>query len=683
MVYKLFNLYTGETKGTLFFALLAFLWSTAATCGVTLSDGLLLTHLGSSYYPKAYFVAAIVLFFVASLSLRHLSGHSVKRLLLLLVLIGIVGYSAFALVMGSGVGAGSSLFWISLKVFATVFEVVMITYCWTFIDQFYDLQDGKRLFALFSSATFLGSIASGAFIHQALAVIGVEGILFFVAGVLFVTFLWVIKINKTFSVLEDDTIGDDVVQEVGGILGILRLTLASPFSLVLMATTLLTQLLVIVTEYNYMHHFELAFGQEGDYVLLLFLAKCTAWLAFFNFVFNLFIYSRLAKRFGIYNIFFATPLFFLSFFFTGIFSSSLFLAITGLFIVEAGAYSFDDNNFNLLLSGVSSRLKAKVRVLVESFSEPMGMLLGSLLLMIVNGYSMVLGLALAFSALVVYLSLRVLYPKAIYRNLANNVIKNNGGELLEKWPESLHAEAREFFERSFLDGDGAVCTDVDALKQLLAEAASLCRVERRKWELAVAFMGKKVAPILVDLLNDSSLSEQSRLMAARSLQMIRPSKLCKQLLAVIRKEIDQAHFYFFHSHVIKESSCSITDVNRLKEVLLAAYHTSLNLVIHLLNLPGSVENTEVLTHSLRSPNQKIHSQAVETVGKMCDPKIFQQLEPLLDDRPLEHKLCLYRKSRREEFSLPELLDYIGVRPANLQELQVEGSELVTLTDLQA
>ncbi len=79
--------------------------------------------------------------------------------------------------------------------------------------------------------------------------------------------------------------------------------------------------------------------------------------------------------------------------------------------------------FNLLLNAVPNKLKYKIRVIIESFFEPVGMLTSALLLSFFQGHSKLLGLILAVCALGIATGLSANYLKALFFNLADNAIR--------------------------------------------------------------------------------------------------------------------------------------------------------------------------------------------------------------------------------------------------------------------
>ena len=68
---------------------------------------------------------------------------------------------------------------------------------------------------------------------------------------------------------------------------------------------------------------------------------------------------------------------------------------------------------------------------------------------------------------------------------------------------------------------------------------------------------------------------------------------------------------------------------------------------------------------MHSRNEKIHSHAVESLGKTCNARIFRLIAPLVDDLPLEEKMaaCLKWYGNYPNLSLSELLAKLDESPS--------------------
>lgn len=432
---KLFNLYAGEEKSASLFAILAFIWSFGAFCGLTLSEGMFLEHVGAQSLPKAYLTVACSMFVLATLFLFALNKISLPNFFLIVLLGGIFLFLIAYFLLATGLGTYRG-YWFAFKVFGSIFATVIATCFWGFVDQYYDLQDAKRLFCLFNSATFLGDACGGALISLGLETFGVSGLLLIIIALLCSTIpLIYYIIRKVSPVLDESSEGIQSVEK-RSFKFLLDKVLNSRFTVYLMASYFLLQVLAIVTEYSYMDTFDkiftgsdvpltgpVTFKELQENRLTEFLGTCSAWVSLGNMLFGLFIYSRLVKKVGVNNIILVSPAFFLTVFLAWTVNDVLFIAVLGLVAREGMVYSFDDNNFNLLITGVPGKVKNQIRIAVESFFEPAGMLVSALILFFLQQESKFVGLFLAMITITIILILRAHYSKAIFQNLSENALR--------------------------------------------------------------------------------------------------------------------------------------------------------------------------------------------------------------------------------------------------------------------
>lgn len=425
-LHRIFNLYSGEGRLALLFVLLTFLWSFGAYLGLILSEGMFLQRVGAHALPVAYLSVASLLFPVSLAFLWALNKFSVRRIFLSALLLGILTFATFLFLLTVTPLAHSPNFWFAFKLFGWVFPVTMTTCFWAFVDQYYGLQDAKRLFCLFNSATFLGDACGGVAISLGIDTVGLHGLLIGILLLLGSTLPIIFAISKRMSPIpEEETMEAQRVAPTSLkklILSILR----SRFTLFLILSYFVIQLLAIIAEYNTMETFSHFFAQaprEGRYALTEFVGKCSAFVSLGNLLFGLFIYSRLVKRIGTHNLILFSPLCFLLLFLLWPNREVLSFALFGLIAREGIVYSFDDNNFNLLIHGVPPRIRSRVRVAMDSFFEPSGMFLSALLLLFWPEQSKGVGLALACLGLTAVYFLRRHHFKAMLSNLEENTIR--------------------------------------------------------------------------------------------------------------------------------------------------------------------------------------------------------------------------------------------------------------------
>ena len=177
-----------------------------------------------------------------------------------------------------------------------------------------------------------------------------------------------------------------------------------------------------MTEFNYMEAFDHAFKASGEGHIAEFLGKCRAIISFSNIFIGMFVYNRCVRRIGLNNAIIISPILFLSLYSGWSLQSSLLFAVLGLVAIEAVLYTFDENSANLMTNSVPSKLKSKVRVLIGSFFEPVGILISSLLLFSFHEHSRLLGLVLTLLVLSFALTLRAIYSSAVFSNLKENAL---------------------------------------------------------------------------------------------------------------------------------------------------------------------------------------------------------------------------------------------------------------------
>lgn len=453
---KVFHIYQGEERRALIFAFLGALWAFGSTCGLKFADALFLIHVGAESLPQAYTYIACGMFAIAIVLLYAFHRFSSYSIYLTTLQIGITFYMVIFTCLYFDIGTTSVWLWYVLKLVGFYLFTVLMTCYWTFIDQYHHLQDAKRLYCLFSSSIFCGTTSTGLLMRSGW--LDLNSLIILIIVLLVLTSCWIRKIARTVPlVAHEDLEPEKQIYESGNYPKFfLKTVISSPFTLLLVTSNLCIYLLLIITEYNYMFTFEHVFasdpqayvGKGTESELTRFLGQWLAIISVCNLFFGLFIYSRLARRFGIHSLLFITPVL-LIFAFTGWqLSTALLFPLIGFFVVEGTLYVIDDNNFNLLLNAVPSKLKYKIRVIIESFFEPIGTLLGAFLLSTFQSHSKLLGLVLALLALLIAWGLSTNYLKALFFNLSENVVRFQRTAF--DWAQKIHGKQRKTAEQRLL-----------------------------------------------------------------------------------------------------------------------------------------------------------------------------------------------------------------------------------------
>ena len=422
LIERAFGIYPGEWVKSIRFVRMAIFWALGITTLETLSDGLFLEKIGAHSLPVVFLVTALSMILVSTIVLYSMKWTSPYRILTINIGIGAAICSGAALVL---LGTPPDWFWFALKIISRMLFTVLIACSWTFIDQYHDLQDAKRVYSLYSASYFLGNICSGLIINFALKSLGISALLIIASLSLLFALFEARKIAIKTLAAHDDSIDGVFSADRSAFASIVRLICHSPFTIYLLSLSLITQLLITVTEFSYMDSFGRIFqamnGVNAEGHIAEFLGKCRAIISLCNIFLGMFFYSRFVRRFGLSNAILITPMVFLSVYSQWVAYDTLLIAILGLIAVDGILFTIEDNCFNLLSNAVPARLKSKVRIINDSFFEPIGMLLSSILLLSLSS-SRWIGLSLSIIALIFTLLLRSRYSNALLINLKDNAL---------------------------------------------------------------------------------------------------------------------------------------------------------------------------------------------------------------------------------------------------------------------
>jgi AAA family ATP:ADP antiporter len=392
---RLFALHPGEEKKTFQLAFLGLLWSFVATTGLKFADSLFLANVGADALPGVYqwvSLALILLSFILLYVFHHISSYKILRFFLIS---GILFYGICHFLYLFGPNLNLNWLWYGLRIWGNLFLTVLMTSYWTFIDQYLHKNDAKRLFGLFSSMIFIGMVLTGLVMNTSW--LSLNTLFPILIAVLTFALWWIRSIHQKFKPdHEEATAHPEMCKETASITSMIKIIFSSPYSLFIISVNFLTFFLWVITEFNYLSAFNAHFPTPQDQpALSQFLGKWVMIIASVNLFFGLFLYGRLVRRFGIGTVLLYTPLLFCLTFTGWIFDTTLLFPLMGFFIVEGSLYIVDDSNFSLLLKSGPTPIKSKLRVLIESFFEPIGMLLSGLLLSCPEINSKMVGLVLS------------------------------------------------------------------------------------------------------------------------------------------------------------------------------------------------------------------------------------------------------------------------------------------------
>ncbi len=414
---KLFGIYPGEGKKTLRFAILVITWSLGATCISTLTDGLFIENLGEAYLPKVYLIAAISMITGSSLILGLLKIFSPYKILMGVLTIGVIITSITAT---AAYYTPPTWFWFVIKAFSLTFLANLIACSWAFIDNYHDLQDAKRTYSMYNASYFLGAVISGLLISNFLEKIGITALFSLSSAFLLYAIFLVKKIVKRDQPIHDETVEGVFAGDRKGMFYLIKQIFSHPFVFSLLCLSLIIQLIGTTTEYSYLSSFSNFLGGADSSAVTKYLGNTRAIVSAFNIIIGVFFYNRFVKIIGLRNIILLPAFAFFLLFGKWLNGDSLTLAILGVVSLDGISYTIEDNNYNQLVNAVPSKLKAKVRIINDSFFEPLGMLISSSLLLYAD--SRQLGFVLGIIMIIFSFVIRAIYHKYVFINLKENAV---------------------------------------------------------------------------------------------------------------------------------------------------------------------------------------------------------------------------------------------------------------------
>jgi len=449
-VCRLLNLYSGEEKNAFLFALLAFCWSLGINLGLKYSDALLLINIGSKALPTVYVICACGMIIPAIILLNVINRVQSKNILLTIIGTVIVFYTSIFFMLKNGIGVEDKWIWYVLRILSFQLDTILITSYWTFIDQYHNMQDAKRMYVLFSLTVFCGQACTGLIMQSSL--MSFTTVLLLIITLMIIAAFLVTVISKKVHIAHDhsNSEGSGIQSQRMTFKGTAAAILKSRFTLLVMLNNFLIFLMWVTAEYNYLGFFDMHFDPPGTILpaggaknaeITVFLGKMIATVSVTNLIFGLFLYSRLIRRFGVTSLLFFTPIIMIVAMSGWTFMPVIIFPILAYFLVEGFLEIVDESNFNLLLNAVPKNLKYRIRILIESFLEPMAMLSSGVLLSIPGINTVTLCLFLSIAALSVAMIIRKKYHSSVYKNLAANAIHPERS--IQEWFNLMPAKRQE------------------------------------------------------------------------------------------------------------------------------------------------------------------------------------------------------------------------------------------------
>jgi hypothetical protein len=658
---KIFGIFPGEGRIVFRFTKLATVWAIGSCIAETLAVGLFTEKVGAAYLPNTYLMTALTMISVSCLYMYFLRFVSPYKIMIVTMSVAAIVYTGITLTLFT---TPPKCFWYFLRVFSHTFESSLIACFWIFLDQYHDLQDAKRLFGVYNGAYFLGYIISGTLINLTYEKLG-PAILF---SIIIFTMLHSIyearKITKTVPAVEDDATEDFFSGGKKTFSMIVNEFYKSPYVLFVVIMSLVVQLLRTCTEYSYLESIEKIFISTtktlSENTIPEFLGKCKAIISFINIIIGMFFYRNLVIRMGVANLILIPPLYFMTLYTEWSIYECLLVAILGITAVECILFTLEDNNFNLLINAAPAKLRGILRLINDSFFEPIGMLLSAVFLLIFNNQNKLLGLSLSSIFICLSLIVRYFYPKAIFKALKENAIHFERKTF--DWLQKLTMKEKKETKKALLK---ALDSDIESTK-LLALKTLLEFNDKKLLEkilFCISYLSPKAKIQALDILEDSYFSNDAKVIDfinnlknySDEDEIVKKSYFYLAKLGLIHPEkakidLDSKDLFLRASAIISlkyfKSNDTLPNValNRTiaqKELQLLFNFNDVKEIcmgLEILSFDDSDEAVEMAMKYLSHENIKIKLKAAETLSKITDKsdskyasKIIEEIEDYNDN----------------------------------------------------
>jgi len=199
-------------------------------------------------------------------------------------------------------------------------------------------------------------------------------------------------------------------------------------------------------------------------------------------------------------------------------------------------------------------------------------------------------------------------------------------------------------------------SDSGSLSSLLSRSHLFSPAERRRAERIITSAGLKAVPVCVTVLSDTHYHLSARSIAGRALAKLSFAQLEALSPGLIETELQRVYERMASRHALAAEPQESAGARVLIRTFRDRERAGIDFVLELLTLSGRVASYELLSASLRSPNQKERANAVETLQQACGRRVFRSIAPLLDRRRNdERKKTIAALNRRAAFQVDAIL----------------------------
>ena len=446
---RLFKIERGEGRKVFAFCLLFALLQAGIAIGISLADSVFLSRFGVDKLPLIFLFTPVMMACYTPLyaTLLRLLGldRVFKGILGVLVLGGGLLFLAFTLWPTQP----DSLIYLA-KFYSVLWFIALYSVTWSFTEDYFDIQNAKRLYALFSGGGACGAILGGSIVACTAHLFPLRFL--FLAWSLFslLAFPVLLWILRRWSKIESEENEENEKEKIGGSRkgwSLFDSVRRSRFTILLTFALFTTLLSTTLCEYQYLDVFSRGANPASLATLL---GTLYALANLFNLLMSFLFFNRLVLRIGVANVALIQGTTYLVFFLAMVFGRGNAAAALGFFAYQGVLTSIDFNNDNLLFNAIPRSSRKQVRGMLEGVAEPLASALMGLALLL--GLSELapevlssIGVGLSLICLFWVFLLRRSYPLAMAENLKDGWLdfSRKGADLFQPLAPSEVALIKE------------------------------------------------------------------------------------------------------------------------------------------------------------------------------------------------------------------------------------------------
>lgn len=404
------------------FASLAFMLQAGLSIGMSAGDALFLSGAGAANLPYIYMATAAAMLLytptMAFVSGRFGAGGALTLALLILMVSGVVVWACLSHMDALPPLLADGLSY-AVRLYSAVWFIGLYTLFWNFADDYFDVQDGKRLFAILSAGTALGGIAGGSAVTAIADQIPIAMLYLVWAGLALTTLPLVLTIRRRWRQLSESEDLPDAEEQTGTLAAIRQGLRNSRYIPMVVGVFLLSLLLGNINEFQYLSVFA---GGRNEQDLAQLFGQLYGAASALTLVINLFLFNRLVLRLGVRSVALIVPTAYMLVFTYYFGDFGLGPALLGFMLLQGVVPAIDFNNFNFLFNAIDERYRKQVRTFVEGLCEPfVTAFAGVALLLLRDGLSpeqlSAVGILLTLALILLVATLRGSYRQSMVDNL--------------------------------------------------------------------------------------------------------------------------------------------------------------------------------------------------------------------------------------------------------------------------